>query len=111
MNKIMKRPEAVQAVRTVLHKVAPDATVILYGSESRGDARHDSDIDLLILIDKEKPTHRDIINITYPLYDLEALFDYQINISPLVYGRKQWYNRPFQTPFYLNVMNEGQQLQ
>lgn len=32
----------------------PNATVILYGSYARGDYREDSDIDLLILLNKDK---------------------------------------------------------
>lgn len=47
-------------------------------------------------------------DITYPLYDLEL--SEQVTISPLVYTRKQWLNRPFKTPFYINVVNEGVRL-
>lgn len=89
---------------SVLH-IAPDAEVILYGSQARGDASPDSDFDLLILVDRDKLSYADIIQITYPLYDLEIA--YNISISPIVQTRKQWTQRPFKTPFYINVTNEG----
>ena len=107
----MKRPHIVEAIKSALYQVDPTAEVILYGSEARGDAQEHSDIDLLILVEKEKVTNQDIINIAYPLYELEAVFNYQVNINPLVYSRNQWYSRPFRTPFYIHVMNEGVKLQ
>ena len=101
----MKRTEVVNRISQTIHRVAPTATAILYGSEARGDARQDSDIDVLILLDGEKRDLKHEDELAGELYDIELATG--ILISPIIMPRKQWESRPFKTPFYVHVMNEG----
>ena len=101
----MTRPEIVDRIRKSIRQTAPTATAILYGSEARGEARSDSDIDVLILVDGDKLTIEREMAITGPLNEIE--WQTGVLVSPLVMLRSQWENRPFKTPFYVNVMNEG----
>lgn len=87
---------------------APTAEVILYGSYARGNYTPDSDIDILILLDTEKPTKEDIKRIQYPLYDIE--FETGIIISPIVFSKKEWETKHKITPFYENIYKEGRQI-
>ena len=101
----MSRKDIVNQISQTIRRVAPTATAILYGSEARGDARPDSDIDVLILLDGDQMSLKREMDVTGPLNEIE--WQTGVLVSPTVMLRKQWENMPFKTPFYINVMNEG----
>jgi len=51
-------------IKNTVLAIEPNATLILYGSRARGSYREDSDIDLIILVDKENLTSDDETKIT-----------------------------------------------
>ena len=104
----MSRKDIVNQISQAIRRVDPTATAILYGSEARGDARPDSDIDVLILLDGDKMSLKREMDMTGPLNEIE--WQTGVLVSPTVMLRKQWENMPFKTPFYINVMNEGKRI-
>ncbi len=101
----MTRSKIVEQISRTIRRMEPTATTILYGSEARGDNRPDSDIDVLILLDGDKRDLKREDKLSGELYEIELASG--VLISPMIMLRKQWENRPFKTPFYINVMNEG----
>ena len=101
----MGRKDIVNQISQAIRRVDPTATAILYGSEARGDARPDSDIDVLILLEGDRRDLKHEDELAGELYEIELATG--VLVSPMIMLRKQWENRPFNTPFYVNVMNEG----
>jgi len=46
----MVSPQALEAAAARLHEARPEATIIVFGSQARGDAKPDSDVDFLVVM-------------------------------------------------------------
>ena len=103
-----EKEKILMMIKTAVCSVDPNADLILYGSYARGDYNENSDIDLLVLINKEKITRAVQKKIKYPLYDIE--FETGTIISPMVFSKKDWETKHRKTPFYENIYKEGQVL-
>lgn len=101
----MKRKVVIQLIKKPLEGFPANTETALYGSEACGEAHDTSYIDLLIIADKYKTSVSEEQAITQPLYEIEP--DSGIIISPKVVLRRDWENRPFATPFQINILNEG----
>ena len=94
-----------QQIKASVLATDPGAVVVLFGSQARGDNRPDSDIDILVLLDKEKITYDDRIRIGYPLHDLQL--ETNTLISPRIIAKPIWESKYKVTPLYKNIAIEG----
>lgn len=100
-----QKQQIMQAISKRAHEVAPPgSTILLFGSQARGDAHPDSDWDVLVLLDKEKITFQDEDEIAYPIHTLG--WDYNEIINPILYTIKDWKDNRT-APFRINVLEDA----
>ena len=91
-------------IQTLKRQILPNEKVILFGSQARGDAREDSDWDLLLLVNSNSTNLDDEIKYSYPFAKLGWAYDVDLNV--LLYAKKDWEKRNFM-PFYKNILKDG----
>lgn len=101
---MVQKEYILQLIKKSVSDTEPGATLILYGSYARGDFRPDSDIDVLVLIDKDKVTMDDRRRISSSMNRIEL--EIGTIISPFLSTKKDWAAHKI-TPFYENVNREG----
>ena len=90
-------------IRTLKRQLIPDERMILFGSQARGDARPDSDWDLLVLLNKPKKEEAD----EDKAFEFVLMgWGYGTYLSIKLYTENDWEKRKY-SPFYENVVNEG----
>lgn len=98
-----------RAVTEFLRRLQQELTsnisdVILFGSKARGDARSDSDIDILLVIDTDDWR----VKHTISTISADIGLEYDVFIDPRVMSAERWaYLRRNQFTLYTNVSREG----
>ena len=97
---------ALTAYVTRAVRLYPDEilTITLYGSQARGDAKAESDIDVLVVV------RRDTSTLRQALTDLawQIQFEYGVVISDIIRSVEQFNRmRANRFPFYQNIEREG----
>lgn len=96
------------AIKQALSKALPEnAYALLYGSQARGDAKSNSDWDILIVVDKARVPIAENAAITYPLVELG--WELGVEVNPVLYTQTEWTSYAH-TPFYENVMRDARKI-
>jgi predicted nucleotidyltransferase len=97
-----------QMISSRIKNKDPKAEIILFGSHARGDAKNDSDWDVLILIDQNKTSRSIEKKYRDEMFKLELEIGQPI--STFVFSKSDWNTKHSVTALYKNVQKEGVKL-
>jgi len=101
----MDRAELLKEIKSRLVQVhgARLRGVVLYGSEARGDAKEDSDVDVLVLLADPVDTWQDLVTNLNALFPLSLQIGRRISAKPISANEYE----TIDCPLYRNAHREG----
>jgi uncharacterized protein len=102
---IRRKQHIIKLIRQKVNEIDNTAEVILYGSRARGDNRHDSDWDVMILLKRKDVDKKVEQTFRHHLLDLEL--EIGVPISVFVYSKSDWEGKYSITPLFRSIKKEG----
>ena len=100
---------SLDAIRQLRRRILPSGSrLVLFGSRARGDARPDSDWDLLVLLNVPSRSPDDFDRYAYPFTELGMSLGTYFSVK--VYTLSDWEKRS-PSLFYKRVMQEGRSIE
>lgn len=92
-------------LKCIVQEVCPSASVLLYGSASKGTQTPESDYDLLVLTEQNL-TKAEEEELDRRIYGLEL--EHEAVLSTLFCSQEQWNSLLWRgSPLYLEIQNDG----
>lgn len=97
--------DIIQSIKRAISTIDPSAEVHLFGSRARGDAKEDSDWDILVLVDKDV----DRIQSQAPYREaiLQVMTETDQVISTFIRNKDKWNTLHRMAPLFHEVEREG----
>jgi predicted nucleotidyltransferase len=102
---IQRKQYITQLIRQKVNEIDNTAEVILYGSRARGDNRHDSDWDVMILLKRKDVDKKVEQTFRHHLLDIEL--EIGVPVSVFVYSKSDWEGKYSITPLFRSIKKEG----
>ena len=92
-------------IKTAICRKNPEAEVILFGSQSRGEGKRGSDWDILILLNTPHVDRKTEKEYREELFDVEL--ESGVSISTFVFSKHEWETKHAITPLFQKIKEEG----